>query len=41
MGNRRSTRGNVVEMSAEQRDNGLGLDVVIMAHGVEDDTVIG
>jgi hypothetical protein len=32
---------SVVEMSAERRDNGLGLGVVITAHGGEDGTVMG
>jgi hypothetical protein len=41
MGNRRSARGSVVEMSAERRDNGLGLGGVITAHGGEDGTVMG
>jgi hypothetical protein len=31
----------VVEMSAERRDNGLGLGVVITAHGGEDGIVMG
>jgi hypothetical protein len=31
----------VVEMSVERRDNGLGLGVVIVAHGCEDGTVMG
>jgi hypothetical protein len=31
----------VVEMSAERRDNGLGLGGVITAHGGEDGTVMG
>jgi hypothetical protein len=30
-----------VEMSAERRDNGSGLGVMITAHGGEDGTVIG
>jgi hypothetical protein len=30
----------VVEMSAERRDNGLGLGGVITAHGGEDGTVM-
>jgi hypothetical protein len=33
--------GFVVEMSAERRDNGLGLGGVITAHGGEDGTVMG
>jgi hypothetical protein len=32
---------DVVEMSAERRDNGLGLGGVITAHGGEDGTVMG
>jgi hypothetical protein len=32
---------SVVEMSAERRDNGLGLGGVITAHGGEDGTVMG
>jgi hypothetical protein len=31
----------VMEMSAERRDNGLGLGGVITAHGGEDGTVMG